>query len=236
VTADVRRFAAVLARADPPARAAADPAGHPATDPPAGQPMAIDPPAGVDPAALRLAMIEDTYEVLAGLELVTAALALAPGDQPEVEALAWPGTPILRVDAAPASGPAVLADALDACAAHGAHQAAVVAGDAPDLPRLLLGKLYRALGSAEVVACPAADGGLVAIAARLPAPAWLAAAGTGLDTPDAVSRLAAVAPSRRALALAPGWHRVRSAADLGRLDPGLEGWDATRALLAAAHR
>jgi len=29
----------------------------------------------------------------------------------------------------------------------------------------------------------------------------------------------------------PGWHRLRSVEDLSRLDPGLEGWQATRGLL-----
>jgi hypothetical protein len=35
------------------------------------------------------------------------------------------------------------------------------------------------------------------------------------------------------IATAPGWHRLRTPADLTRLDPGLEGWDNTRALLSA---
>ena len=41
-----------------------------------------------------------------------------------------------------------------------------------------------------------------------------------------------LAPSRSRVALAPDWHRLRTPADLRRLDPGLEGWEETRALLA----
>ena len=73
--------------------------------------------------------------------------------------------------------------------------------------------------------------GLVALASRLPAPAWLANLAVDLDTPDAVTRLRAVAP-RRELVVAPAWHRLRTPADLAALDPGLEGWEATRALLS----
>jgi len=183
---------------------------------------------------LELAMLEDTYEVVAGLARVGAALALCPPRQPEAENLIWPGTPVIRLDAATAAaGSGALALAvLDALGDLGADEGTVVAADAPDLPPLLLGKLHRALGSAEVAVCPAAGGGLVALASRLPRPAWLAGAHAGLDTPDALERLAAAAPRRRVLGTGPGWHRIRHIDDVDRLDPGLEGWDATRALLA----
>jgi hypothetical protein len=67
--------------------------------------------------------------------------------------------------------------------------------------------------------------------ARLPAADWLGAAGVGLDTPDAHSRLAAAAPRPGALVVASGWHRLRVAGDIAALDHGLEGWEATRAVL-----
>ncbi|WP_433181787.1 DUF2064 domain-containing protein [Actinoallomurus sp. CA-150999] len=191
------RFAAVLARTD----AAAPP--------------------GADPDEYRLALLEDTYEVVAGLEFVTPVLALTAPD-PAAEAVTWPGTPVLRV--------AGLEDLLRALHDLGAEQAAIVAPDAPDLPALLLGKLFRALGSGQVAVCPAAGGGLVALAARLPAPPWLD--GVGLDTPDAPARLRAAAGTQGAVRSAPGWHRLRTPADVSLLDPGLEGWDNTRALLA----
>jgi hypothetical protein len=191
-------------------------------------------PPGVDPQRLRLALLEDTYEVIAGLERVDAALALCPPEQPDAESLTWPGTPLIRVaEQEAAAGPGALALAvLGALTELGADEGTVVAADAPDLPPLLLGKLHRGLGSAEVAVCPAAGGGLVALAATLPVPAWLRAADVGLDTPDALVRLAAAAPRRRAMSTGPGWHRIRGPADIAALDPGLEGWEATRALLA----
>jgi molybdopterin-guanine dinucleotide biosynthesis protein A len=183
---------------------------------------------------LALAMLEDAYEVAAGLAGVTVVLALCPPDQPEVERLAWPDSHVIRIpDDTAAGGPGPLAlGVLAALTDLGADEGTVVAADAPDLPPLLLGKLYRALGSADVAVCPAEGGGLVALAVRLPVAPWLAGADVGLDTADALERLAAAAPRRRNLGIGPGWHRVRMPEDLARLDPGLEGWDATRALLA----
>ncbi|MGI5322792.1 DUF2064 domain-containing protein [Actinomadura nitritigenes] len=213
-------------------------------------------PPGVDDAEFRLAMLEDVYEVAAGLEFVTAALVVDPDGPADAESITWPGTPIVR-DPAPAA-------AFAALHALGAREAALIAPDAPDLPPLLIGKLFRALGSAPAAACQAADGnGLVALAARLPLPAWLAAAlgepalgepalgepalgepalgepgstvldgsGTVLDAPDALARLRAAAPRPGLVPQGPGWHRIRTPADVRFLDPGLEGWDNTRALL-----
>jgi glycosyltransferase A (GT-A) superfamily protein (DUF2064 family) len=181
---------------------------------------AVATPPGADRAEFRLAMLEDTYEVVAGLEFVTPVLALTEPDE-DAEAITWPGTEVVLTTG--------LQALLDQLAALGADQAAVVAHDAPDLPPLLLGKLFRALGSGEVAICPAKDGGLVALAARLPAPPWLKE--IDLDTPDAPSRLRAAAGLPGAVRSGPGWHRLRAPQDLSRLDPGLEGWDNTRVLL-----
>ncbi|HZE34779.1 MAG TPA: DUF2064 domain-containing protein [Actinoallomurus sp.] len=181
---------------------------------------AVATPPGADRAEFRLAMLEDTYEVVAGLEFVTPVLALTEPDE-DAEAITWPGTEVVRTTG--------LWALLGQLAALGADQAAVVAHDAPDLPPLLLGKLFRALGSGEVAVCPAKDGGLVALAARLPAPPWLKE--IDLDTPDAPRRLRAAAGLQGAVRSGPGWHRLREPQDLSRLDPGLEGWDNTRVLL-----
>lgn len=200
------RFAAVLA---------VRPAGHEA-------------PPGVDPDELWLAMLEDTYEVVADLAGVTAALVLDPPDQSAAEAVTWPGTPIVR-----AADPAAAARALHEL---GADVAALVAPDAPDLPGLLIGKLFRALSHAPAAVCPSTTGGLVAVAVRLPLPDWLAAAlpalGPALTAPDALERLRSAAPRSGMVQQAPAWHRLRGPAELGLLDPGLEGWENTRALLA----
>jgi hypothetical protein len=205
----------------------------------------VAPGQGVDPPpdALRLAMVEDVYETVAMLELVEPAVVVAAEDvlRDRVGGLTWPGTPVyvvpagrgplagraLRVLAGPAGplGPAGNGTAGDA-------QVTLVTSDAPDLPGLLVGKLHRALGSSELAVLPAAGGGLVAVAARVPLPGWLdLAAGPDLDADDAIDALRAAAPRRTSVSVGPGWHRVRSAADVRHLDPGLEGWDVTRALL-----
>jgi len=200
------RFAAVLAMPSP-----ADPA-----------------PPGIDPGKLRLAMLEDVYEVVAGLELLTPALIRHPAYPPDAEDVTWPGTAILHAEDPDA--------ALRALAERGADQAVLVAPDAPDLPPLLIGKLLRALGRAAAAACPATGGGLVALAVRLPAPAWLTetlpALGLTLEAPDALARLTAAAPRTGLVRRTPAWHRLRTPADLEYLDPGLEGWENTRALLS----
>lgn len=182
-------------------------------------------PPGVDPEALAVAMFEDLYDTVCELDLVEAVALGAPGTSAVLEPLLWPGAG--SAEAAPPDA----ARALSTLADLGAEVALVVAADAPDLPPLLVGKAMRALGHAEAAYCPAAGGGLVFLAARCPLPAWLRAVAPDLDDADVVTTLRHAAPSR-ALASAPGWHRLRSPGDLGRLDPGLEGWDVTRSLLA----
>ncbi|KUP96576.1 hypothetical protein AC529_11335 [Thermobifida cellulosilytica TB100] len=188
-------------------------------------------PPGIDPVEFRLAMAEDVYETAAGLCLSDTALACCADAEfaERVAEFTWPGTPVFPVRAA-----APLPDACAVLADHGVDHAVFLAGDAPDLPPLLVGKLFRALGSAEAALSPAHGGGLTALAVRLPPPGWLPVA--TLDRPDAVQALAAARPTGRSLAAVPGWHRVRGPGDLAALDPGLEGWEATRALLAADGR
>lgn len=181
---------------------------------------------------LRAAMAEDVYETIAGLALVEAALLVeaADPDADGLAALTWPGTEVVRL-----SAPDTMS-ALSAMAALGADQVTVVAADAPDLPGLLVGKLHRGLGSADVAVLPCTGGGLVALAVPVPVPDWVSTTGVGLDTPDAVARLRDAAPRRTAVSVGPGWHRVRSAADLASLDGGLEGWEVTRAALSTQPR
>lgn len=180
----------------------------------------------LDEAALAAAMLEDVVDLVAGMEQVEGAVVAAPSDAGSAASVAWPGMPVL--DAPERAG---VIDALVALAAAGADEAALVVPDAPDLPPLLLGKLFSALSSWPVAVCPAEDGGVVAVAVRCPPPSWLDAVGTGAG-PDALARLRKAAPSR-GLHVGAGWHRVRTADDVRRLDPGLEGWDATRGWLAS---
>jgi hypothetical protein len=158
----------------------------------------VTPPPGVDAAAYREALREDTFELLDDLANVTA----------------------FRHDGDATS-------ALDAMA--GATIGAVLPGDVPDLPGLLVGKLFGACEDRPAGVLPARDGRLAGLATRLPVPDWLR--GFDLDDPDALATLHARAPAG-AIAVGPGWHRLRSPADVAALDPRLEGWAATRALLS----
>jgi hypothetical protein len=181
------------------------------------------PPPGVDPDAYRHALADDTVDVVAALAGTSAAVACAPADRDLAEHIAWPGMPVL-----PAT---TLAEALIAATGQ-ADLVAVVPADVPDLPGLLVGKLFSALEDVPVSVLPAAGGGLAGLSTRLPEPAWLVGAlPEGLDTPVPVARLHAAAPPR-SVVVGPGWHRLRAGADVTRLDPGLDGWDATRRLLA----
>ncbi|MFI7063288.1 DUF2064 domain-containing protein [Kribbella sp. NPDC050124] len=179
-------------------------------------------PPGRDPEAWRLALAEDTYEVLAALDRVDVAVAVSGGDDAavaEVAALTWPGTPVFAVDSV-----------LDAVALAGPAAAVVaVSHDVPDLPGLLIGKLFRALSTADIAITPSEDGTLAAIGVNIPIADWVATAAPTFDT--RLSDLESHKPRRHAVAIGPGWHRLQSPADIARLDPGLEGWDATRSIL-----
>ena len=120
---------------------------------------------------------------------------------------------------------------LAAAAADGYEQAAVLAGDAPDLPGMMIAKLLRPLTTRPAAAAPdaVAPAGLLGVASRLPAPAWL----SEIDADSAtVATVRSAAPAATDVIGTPGWHRLRSAAALGRLDPELDGWEATRAILS----
>jgi hypothetical protein len=192
----------------------------------AGPPAVGACPPGVAPDAFARALAEDVVDLLADLAGLDPVIAAAPDRVADAEDLAWPGTPVLEVGAE-----ASAAAAFGALAARAYTEAAVVAADAPDLPGLIVAKPFSALTSAAVAAVPAAGGGLVVLATRLPVPDWLPG-GIDLDTPNAVERLRAAAPSRRDVAVTTGWRRLRTPADLVGLDPGLEGWEATRTLLS----
>jgi hypothetical protein len=182
-------------------------------------------PPGRDPEKWRLAMAEDTYEVIAALDRVDVAVAVAGGDEAavaELSALTWPGTPTYAVDA---DRPVLHAVEL----AGPAAAVVAVSYDVPDLPGLLIGKLFRALSHADIAVTPAEDGTLAAIGVKLPVAPWLTALAPTFDT--SLTLLESQKPRRHAVAMGPGWHRLRSNADIARLDPGLEGWHATKSQL-----
>lgn len=198
-------------------------------------------PPGVDPAAWRHALAEDVVDLLTTLAEVDVALAAPPGTRALADAISWPRMPVYDL---PTATPLA---ALDAAAKDGYHQAVVLPADAPDLPALILGKLFRPLTSRPVAAAPVdppagtgpvdAGGrpgtGLVGLAARLPVAGWLVGHDPDLDADSlATLRAAARAAGASGPAAAPGWHRQRGPSDLAALDPDLEGWEATRALLS----
>lgn len=169
------------------------------------------PPPGIDPGAYARALWQDTYDALDDLTGVTAYVA-AP-DDPGL------GTWLPAADATAAL-----------CAMHddqGATIGAVIAGDAPDLPGLLVGKLFGACEDTYAGVLPASDGRLVGLAARLPLPDWL----DGVTLDQGLDWLHARAPFK-AVQVGPGWYRLREPTDVARLDPRLDGWYATRALLS----
>ncbi|MEU7952031.1 hypothetical protein AB0B62_12670 [Micromonospora chalcea] len=182
-------------------------------------------PPGIEPARWRTALAEDVVDLLATLNEVETAVAVAAPDRWLADAVVWPGTPVYEV---PEPTPNAVFAAL---AAAGYDQVAVVAADAPDVPGLTLGKLLRPLTTRPVAVAPVEGGGtgLLGVAARLPVPAWLPALDLDTTAPAEVRR---AAPSPGDVAVTAGWRRMRGPADLAALDPAVEGWEATRALLS----
>ncbi|HEV7209614.1 MAG TPA: hypothetical protein VGN54_12875 [Mycobacteriales bacterium] len=197
------------------------------------------PPEGVDPLAWADALAEDTYELVSALAGLEAALVCPASERGRAEALVWPGTPIFQLpaDRSAESGRASATQGLDLLLGAGADVAVVISDDVPDLPGLLLGKVFSALAGCPVAASPSTQplhldgrpaGGLVALGARAPRAGWLP--DLSLDDALAVEVLHRAAPVRE-LTMTPGWARLRSTAELRLLDDNLAGWPATRALL-----
>ena len=200
-----------------------------------GRPAVGGCPPGVAPEAFARALAEDVVDLISALPGLHPVVAYAPGARDLATAMTWPDTTLLELPAG--GGPLPV---LAALAERGYAEGAVLAPDAPDLPDLLVAKVFSGLAGAPVAVVPATDpgrppagaAGLVVLGCRLPAPNWLRPDGADLDLPDAVDRLRRAAPARRDLVVAPAWRRLRTPSDLSLLDPGLEGWEATRALLS----
>ncbi|PZF94206.1 hypothetical protein [Micromonospora deserti] len=210
-------------------------------------------PPGIDPVDWRTALAEDVVDLLATLNEVETAVAVTPADRWLADAVVWPGMAVHEVPEPTVN--AVFAalhrpgrpagdgeghersggNDHDSPTGVGYDQAAVVAGDAPDVPGLTIGKLLRPLSSRPVAVAPAegAGPGLLGVAARLPVPGWLPALELDSGLPATVR---AAAPRPGDLAVTPAWHRLRGPADLAFLDPAVEGWETTRALLSGAGR
>jgi hypothetical protein len=180
-------------------------------------------PPGVDAASWRTALAEDVVDLLAMLAQAEPAVAATAADRALADEIAWPGMRIYEVPT-PTVRPV-----LEAAAADGFDQAAVVAADAPDVPGMVLGKLLRPLESRPVAVAPGGPaGGLLGVATTLPPPTWLI--DHDLDTASPMT-LRRTAPQPGDVQSTADWRRLRGPADLVSLDPALEGWENTRALL-----
>ena len=107
----------------------------------------------------------------------------------------------------------------------------MIPADAPDLPGLVLAKIFKVLHRVDLAIAPQRGGsGCVALGVALPLADWIEPELLDLDRqPHASWR--PTGRRRARWSLAPDWHRLRTPADVHRLDPGLEGWEETRALL-----
>jgi hypothetical protein len=177
-------------------------------------------PVGIDPAAFAGACLLDSYEVVADLIGVTSGIA----GPPSVAEMLWPGALHLATD--------VTVPVMARQLSGEADELVVLPADVPDLPGLVLAKLFKVLHRTDIAIAPERSGnGCVAIGVSLPLADWIAEDPFDLDH-NPYTRLSAIAPRRSRCTLTPAWHRLRTPVDLQRLDPGLEGWEETRALLA----
>jgi|tagenome__1003787_1003787.scaffolds.fasta_scaffold20968349_3 hypothetical protein len=175
-------------------------------------------PAGIDPARFASAALADSYEVAADLVDVQATIA----GPDEVADLLYPGARLLPGD--------VDLTGLCLTSAEAYDEVVFLPADAPDLPGLVVAKMFKALQRAAVCIAPERGGaGCLGIGVALPRADWVELP-PDLDT-DPRPRLYAIAPRRSKVATTPDWHRLRNADALTRLDPALEGWDETRLLL-----
>ena len=180
-------------------------------------------PPGIDPAQFATACLADTYEVVSGLTEVESGIAGRPAT---ISDLLWPGDRSWSAD--------ITVPDLAVAVSGDIDELVVVPADTPDLPALVLAKVFKALQRADIVIAPEhAGGGCVAIGLALPMAGWIPASALDLDGAS-ISQLQAAAPRRNRWALAPEWHRVRTPISVHQLDPGLEGWEQTRALLSGA--
>jgi hypothetical protein len=174
----------------------------------------------MDPETFAEACLLDSYEVVADLIDVRSGIA-GPASVAE---LLWPGALHLPADITVSAIARQLSDEAD--------ELVVVPADVPDLPGLVLAKLFKVLHRTDIAIAPEHGGsGCVAIGVSLPLADWIPQDAFNLDQ-NQFARLSAIAPRRSRCTLTPTWHRLRTPADVAQLDPNLEGWEETRALLS----
>jgi hypothetical protein len=177
-------------------------------------------PAGIDAGRFVAASLSDSYEVAAALVDVDATIA----GPPEAADLLYPGARLLPADADLTS---LAGSATD----DGYDEVVFLPADAPDLPGLVIAKMFKALQQAAVCVAPERGGtGCVGVGVALPVADWVELP-ADLDS-DPRPRLQSLAPRRSRVVTTPDWHRLRTSGAVTRLDPDLEGWEETRLLLS----
>jgi Guanylyl transferase CofC like. len=177
-------------------------------------------PEGMDPETFAAACLLDSYEVVADLIDVRSGIA-GPASVAE---LLWPGALHLPAD--------ITVSAIARQLSDDADELVVVPADVPDLPGLVLAKLFKVLHRTDIAIAPEHGGsGCVAIGVSLPLADWIPQDAFDLDQ-NPFARVSAIAPRRSRCTLTPTWHRLRTPADVAQLDSNLEGWEETRALLS----
>ena len=177
-------------------------------------------PVGMDPETFAEACLLDSYEVVADLIDVRSGIA-GPASVAE---LLWPGALHLPAD--------ITVSAIARQLSGEADELVVVPADVPDLPGLVLAKLFKVLHRTDIAIAPEHGGsGCVAIGVSLPLADWIPQDAFDLDQ-NPFARLSAIAPRRSRCTLTPTWHRLRTPADVAQLDRTLEGWEETRALIS----
>jgi hypothetical protein len=178
-------------------------------------------PEGIDPETFAAACLLDSYEVVADLIDVRSGIA-GPASVAE---LLWPGALHLPAD--------ITVSAIARHLSGEADELVVVPADVPDLPGLVLAKLFKVLHRTDIAIAPEHGGsGCVAIGVSLPLADWIPEDAIDLDR-NPFERLSTIAPRRSRCTLTPTWHRLRTPADVAQLDPNLEGWEETRTLLSS---
>jgi glycosyltransferase A (GT-A) superfamily protein (DUF2064 family) len=187
---------------------------------PAAEPLPV---ADVTRARLEAALLADAVDNAESLAVTTVAVLCTPAQSDAVTASAGVDTAVWTDGAPTVRGAATQA------AAAGAERVVVIASDAPHLPGLLVGKLFRPLGRVDVTVSPDPRGFAVAIGLRLPMADWIG--DIDLDQPDVAEALSRRAPRPALVRATPGWRRLREPADFAALHAGVDGADLTRALL-----
>jgi glycosyltransferase A (GT-A) superfamily protein (DUF2064 family) len=178
---------------------------------------------GLSGDRLAAALLADTVDNAEALAAAEIAVLCRPGqaetvaESAAIDTLVW------------SSASPTVAEAASRATDHGVGQLVVIASDAPHLPGLLVGKLFRPLGRAEVAISPDPRGIATAVGLRLPAPDWLGE--IELDDPAVVDTVVGRAPRRALVRTTPGWRRLREPGDLAALDAGVDGGDLTRAIV-----